>query len=260
MKSKSQRPSGVERIRRNPTLVFVPVLIVVTTGLVIAFRDQIWSVFSSPARIEAVVDSWGLWGPLVFVALQFVQVVIFVIPGEIPQIAGGYLFGLFPGTAFSVLGILLGSSFNFLLARILGVPFVRALFGERRLRSFDRIAHSPRAQIGFFLLFVIPGIPKDILCYVAGLSPFRFVAFTAISTLGRLPGIVGSAAMGDAAASKEWVLALVLLGLAVVLFLLGMTFRRRIHLFIERFVMKPDSDRPNGQSPGPESKDKTSDT
>ena len=245
--------------RRNlVTLVGVPLLLLATTVAIILLREPIWGIFSSPERIEAAVRSWGVWAPLAFMLVQFVQVVIFVIPGEIPQIAGGYLFGMFKGAIYSIGGILLGSTFNFLLARWLGIPFVRALFSDRQVRSFDRIAHSARAQIAFFLLFVIPGIPKDILCYVAGLSPLRFLAFIVISTLGRLPGIIGSAAMGSAAASKEWTLALILLGISAVLFVLGLLYRQRIHLFIERFALKPSPS--EGRSPHPEMPEECTDT
>ena len=237
----------------------LPIFVVIVTILLLVYRDEVWSVFSTPERIEAAVDSWGYLAPLAFILVQFIQVVIFVIPGEIPQIAGGYLFGVAGGTLYSIVGILIGSSFNFLLARWLGLPFVKSLFSEARIRSFENIAHSSRAQIGFFLLFVIPGIPKDVLCYVAGLSPLRFVAFMLISTLGRLPGIVGSAAMGDAAASSRWLLAGIIMGVAVVLFFIGLIYRERVHGFIERFALRPASPTEEAdddeQSPDPESRD-----
>lgn len=256
MKRTPKAKRRLPRIRQHPVLILVPALLIAVTLVVVLFRREIWGIFASPERIEAAVVSWGAWGPLLFIVLQFVQVVIFVIPGEIPQIAGGYLFGLFPGSAYSIVGILIGSSFNFLLARLLGVPFVRAIFREEQIGSFDRIAHSARAQIAFFLLFVIPGIPKDILCYVAGLSPLRFGAFILISTVGRIPGIVGSAAMGNAAASREWVLALVLLGIATLLFVLGLIYRNRIHSLIERFALQSSPENSRGRAaqhpdPGP---------
>ena len=260
MKS-SKRPEKAEnlvtRIRKKPGILLIALAIVATTVLLLVFRREIWGVFSSPERIEETVTEWGLWAPLAFIILQIVQVVIFIIPGEIPQIAGGYLFGLVPGSLYSILGIVAGSSFNFLLARVFGVPFVRVLFKENRLRDFEAITHSSRAQIAFFLLFVIPGIPKDILCYVAGLSPLRFVAFLVISTIGRIPGIVGSAAMGSAAASKEWLLAVILLVLAVVLFVLGMIYRERIHTVIERFALKPSADGRSARFPAQSGEDQT---
>jgi uncharacterized membrane protein YdjX (TVP38/TMEM64 family) len=223
------------------SIVALPIFIVIVTILLFVYRDEVWRVFSTPERIQEAVDSWGYLAPLAFILVQFIQVVIFIIPGEIPQIAGGYLFGVTGGALYSVAGILVGSSFNFLLARWLGLPFVKSLFSEHRIRSFENIAHSSRAQIGFFLLFVIPGIPKDVLCYVAGLSPLRFFAFILISTLGRLPGIIGSAAMGDAAASSRWALAGIIMGIAVVLFFIGLIFRERVHAFVEHFALRPAS-------------------
>ena len=220
------------------SLVTFPLLIIGTVGAVIVFRDEVWAIFSSSENIQRTVEGWGVAAPLAFVALQFVQVVVFVIPGEVPQIAGGFLFGLARGTLYSVVGILLGSSFNFGLARLLGVPFVRTLFKDKQLKKFEKITDSPRAQIAFFLLFVIPGIPKDILCYVAGLTSMRFAGFLLISTVGRLPGIIGSAAMGDAAASSRWVLAGIIMAVAAVLFVLGLVYRDRIHTLVEKLAAK----------------------
>ncbi len=241
---------NTERKRRIVVLTSYFVVITAAVALLFVFRTELWRMFSTPERIEATIDRSGLIAPIAFMAVQFVQVVIFIIPGDIVQIAGGYLFGIGGGILFSIIGITLGSAFNFYLARIFGIPFLRYLFKEEQLAKFERITHSPRAQIAFFLLFVIPGIPKDILCYVAGLSPLKFVAFLLISATGRLPGIIGSAGMGNAAASKEWVVAIVIFAVAVVLFIAGLRYRERIHVFIERFVFR-DRDLTDGSSRGP---------
>lgn len=230
------------RLTRLLSLIIFPLLIGSTLAVVIIFRSEIWQIFSSSENIRNAVERWGIAAPLAFIGLQFIQVVIFVIPGEVPQIAGGYLFGIWWGTLYSVIGILLGSSFNFLLARVFGVPFVSTLFKEEQLRKFDKITRSPRAQIAFFLLFVIPGIPKDVLCYVAGLSPMRYAAFVVVSMVGRLPGIIGSAGMGGAAAASKWVTAGIILGIASVLFVLGLIFRERLQTFVERVVVKKPDD------------------
>lgn len=92
--------------------------------------------------------------------------------------------------------------------------------------------------MAFFLLFLIPGIPKDILCYVAGLTTMKFTVFLTISLLGRLPGLIGSTIMGDAAASKRWILAGALLVLSIILFIVGLIFRNRIEAWIEKLTTK----------------------
>ena len=174
--------------------------------------------------------------PLAFIAVQVVQVVIFIIPGEVPQIASGYLFGIAGGLALTSLGIAIGSGLAFLASRLLGIDFLRAILRREQLDRMREVAASPRATITFFLFFLIPGIPKDILCYVAGLSRMRFIVFIVISTVGRLPGIVGSVVMGDAAAGERWLFAGVVMALAVVLFGAGVLFRKQITALLERFA------------------------
>lgn len=192
-------------------------------------HDYLFSLFASSERLRAAVAGFGAWGPLVFVSLQTVQVIVFMIPGEIPQIAGGYLFGVVNGTLLSVAGIALGSLVDFALARTLGKRFVASLFGNDQLERFDRIRTSPRAEAIFFLLFVIPGIPKDLLCFVAGLSAMRPLGFLAASLVGRLPGIVGSSVMGAAAADGHGGLFGGVAIVAAVLFVAGLLGRNRIH-------------------------------
>ncbi len=216
-----------------------PLLIVGLLVLVFAFRHQIWDIFSTPVAVRTWISEWGLAAPLIFLGAQIVQVLVFVIPGETVQIAGGYLFGFGAGLALTTGGIAIGSALNFYLARALGPAFVHRFFPPDRVARLEQISCSSKAQIGFFLLFVIPGIPKDILCYVAGLSPMRFGWFLAVSMVGRLPGIAGSTLMGSAAAGQRWVLAVSLLVLATALFVLGYVYRDRLQDWIESHAAPP---------------------
>ncbi|MBA7589941.1 hypothetical protein ES708_32040 [subsurface metagenome] len=89
-----------------------------------------------------------------------------------------------------------------------------------------------------FLLFLIPGIPKDILCYGAGLTPLPLHVFLLISTLGRLPGIMGSAFMGGAAAEEKWIVAGAVFLFASLLFLLGFFFKEKILFLLEKLASR----------------------
>lgn len=207
------------------------------TGILLlgfVFRAQLLDIFSTPEQLKVWIRDCGIVAPLAFLAAQAFQVIVFFIPGEVPQIAGGYLFGVWLGSLLSTLGILLGSTVSFLLSRVLGVPFVYALFPPGQVNRARHVSGSPRAKVTFFLFFLIPGIPKDILCYVAGLTPIRLPLFLLISTLGRLPGILGSALMGHAAADKRWLLAGLLFVASALLFLLGFLFRSRVQTLLER--------------------------
>lgn len=217
-------------------VVSVAVVVAIAAGgtaALVVYRRELWELFSDPQRLRTWVSSFGVLAPLVFVGLQALQVVVFVIPGEVPQIAGGYLFGVLQGTLLSVAGIAAGSTACFWLARGLGVPFVRALFDSAQVGRMRALASSPRSRIVFFLLFLIPGIPKDILCYVAGLSAMPFGTFFLVSLVGRFPGILGSAVMGDAAADRRWLVAGIVSGGALVLFVGGYLLRNRVAKWLE---------------------------
>ena len=177
--------------RRLLALLAYPLLFVAMLVLIVLFREELWAVATAPDELRVWVRGFGVVAPLAFIAVQVVQVVIFIIPGEVPQIASGYLFGIAGGLALTSLGIAIGSGIAFLASRLLGIEFLSAILRREQLDRMRQVAASPRATITFFLFFLIPGIPKDILCYVAGLSRMRFIVFIVISTVGRLPGIRG---------------------------------------------------------------------
>jgi uncharacterized membrane protein YdjX (TVP38/TMEM64 family) len=221
------------KFRKTLYIVAFPLLFLVLLLLTVVFWRELWALFRSPQTLREWIRSTGVIAPLVFVAVQAFQVVFFFIPGEVPQVAGGYMFGLWMGTFLSLVGITLGATFNFMTSRLLGVPFVRVLFSTENVNRAHRITNSPKARLSFFLFFLIPGIPKDILCYVAGLSAMKLHFFLLFSTLGRIPGIIGSALMGDAAADRRWILAGTVFFIAVVLFVLGFLLRDRIQRLLE---------------------------
>ncbi len=223
-------------MRRAVAILAYPLLFAAIFTVTLLYRQEIWALATAPAELRDWVRGFGVAAPLIFLAAQVVQVVIFIIPGEVPQIAGGYLFGIAWGLALTSAGIALGSAIAFLASRLLGVEFLRAVLPADQLERMEKVAGSPRATATFFLFFLVPGIPKDILCYVAGLSPMRFTVFMVISTVGRLPGIVGSVIMGDAAAGQRWLFAGIIFGVAALLFGIGLLLRARLTALLERFA------------------------
>jgi uncharacterized membrane protein YdjX (TVP38/TMEM64 family) len=215
--------------------ILFPLFILGVLAAAFLARDTWMELFSSRSGVQEWVAQYGVWAPLVYVAVQVFQVVIFVVPGEVVQIAGGYLFGIPLGALYSVVGIAIGSSVDFYMGRLFGRAFVEGVFGEKRVSQFDSLAEKPHARTAFFLLFVIPGIPKDVLVYVAGLSRLRFGAFLLVSVGGRLPGILGSAVIGASAAEGRYVLAGVVFGISVALFVLGVIFRQQLRRLAERW-------------------------
>ena len=163
----------------------------------------------------------GASGPLICIGIQFMQVVIFAIPGEITQIAAGYVFGAWWGFLYSIVGILLGSAFDFGFARVVGRPAVQRILGAKRLTEVDRLLQSRRGRAAVFVLFLIPGTPKDAMSYGGGLTAMQLPVFLALSVPARMPALLLSTLFGSEAYDGDYtamvwiaVAAGVLLGIA----------------------------------------------
>ncbi len=141
------------------------------------------------ARFRDWINSFGVWGPLVFIGVQVGQVVFSPIPGELTGILGGYIYGVWVSTIYSTIGLTLGSYLAFSIGRWLGRPFVEKLMSRKVLDKFDFLLASKGAVFAF-VFFAIPGFPKDLMCYLLGLSPLRTRSFVLVAAVGRIPGTV----------------------------------------------------------------------
>ena len=157
--------------RRVKPFIF-PLLLIGICAAGFIFRAPIVDLLGNREKLKAWVSSGGTWAPAVFFGLQVLQVVVFILPGEIVQVAGGFIFGFWGGAAISAAGIAAGSMVNYFVGRTLGRSFVGALVGESKLSRLETMVADPKAVASYFILFLIPGLPKDILCYLAGLGAF----------------------------------------------------------------------------------------
>jgi len=222
------------------SLIAFPLLIVSIVMIVIIFHKEIWLFFATDENntqsIQKWLDSWGIIAPLAFIALQILQVVIFIIPGEVTQIAGGFFFGYGLGIIYSSIGIAIGSAINFYLARTLGMRFVSALFTQKTTDKMEKVISSSKSIAIYFILFLIPGIPKDVICYVAGLSRIRFITFIILSSVGRLPGLILSVIVGVALANKDWLTTGIAIFIAIILLFFSFIWREKIIRFIQNIT------------------------
>lgn len=173
-------------------------LLITVAGIsaAIIWRQQIWEIITSqPARDHFVawVQSKGVWGVLVFLALQVLQVVVAVLPGEPVELMAGALFGPIGGLAICLLGVLLGSCFIYAAIKTLGA---KALPLEA-LHKYHMLQDEAKARRALYLLFFLPGTPKDMLTYVGPFLPIKASEFFFISTLARIPSIITSTIAGS---------------------------------------------------------------
>jgi uncharacterized membrane protein YdjX (TVP38/TMEM64 family) len=154
---------------------------------------------------------------VIFILVQIIQVVAAPIPGELTGIIGGYLYGPFWGTLYSTIGLTLGSWFAFMLARFFGEPLIENVVKKEVFEKFDHFMEHKGLLVSF-LLFLIPGFPKDYLCYIMGVSRIPTGTFIIISTAGRIFGTIMLSIFGNVARNGQYTLLTVIFVLGVVIF------------------------------------------
>ena len=169
----------------------------------------------------------GAAGPLLCIGIQFLQVVIFAIPGEITQIAAGYVFGAWLGFAYALAGIALGSAFAFGFAKAVGRPVMQRLLGAERLARLDRQLSSRNGVAAIFILFLLPGSPKDALSYGAGLTDMSLARFVLLSAPARTPALLLSTLFGSQAYAGDYATMAWIGGAAGLLALAALYYHRR---------------------------------
>jgi uncharacterized membrane protein YdjX (TVP38/TMEM64 family) len=170
--------------------------------------------------------------------LQTLQVLFAPIPGELTGFIGGYLFGIGLGFTYSTIGLTCGSLFAFLIARYLGMPFVRRFVGQELMGKFDYLMEHQGAFFSF-IFFLIPGLPKDYFCYLLGLSPMHVLTFFIISTIGRIPGTLLLCLQGQAVRSENYRGFFVILGIALFFIVLTISYRDRIEGWVKHRKSAP---------------------
>jgi len=186
--------------RSRVRVVVLLALLIGAAAAIVTWQESLWATFGDQQLIQERVIALGPWGPLATVALNALQVVLAPVPGYVIGLANGYLFGVWLGTVYSMLGLLIGSAVAMVLGRVFGRPLVERLVRPDTLSRWDRIA-SQRGPTFFFLVFLVPGLPDDIVSFIVGLSTLPIGRMVVLAVLGRLPGVFVSSWIGAHAAS-----------------------------------------------------------
>lgn len=198
------------------------------------FQHDLIENFSSMENVEAFFNDYKAQSVFIYIGTQILQIVICIIPGQWLQFAAGYMYGFWLGYLYSLIGALLGSVLTYYIAKILGHDAMHLIFGEEKIRKMLRTLNSKKAVVLVFIIFLIPGVPKDLCNYVAGLSEMKLKPFLIVSLIGRTPGMMGSLLIGRQIQIGGYMSAAIIAGVAVVLFILGIIFRKQLTVLLDK--------------------------
>lgn len=182
----------------------------------------------TPQEFQTWVDSYGIWGRVLFVGMVVLQVVVAFIPGEPTELAAGYAFGFWEGTLLTLAGFLIGSWLIFLMVRRFGVKLVEVFFPKEKIKRFSFLQDPKKSETLAFILMLLPGTPKDFLSYFAGLTPLTMKKWLLIVAVGRIPSLVTSTATGSAAGKGNYILTAVMFGITLLITIVGIIYYRYI--------------------------------
>jgi uncharacterized membrane protein YdjX (TVP38/TMEM64 family) len=216
------------------TTAFVIILLIIIYYEQLAFHlKALYQLVLDRDRFSALISSSGIFAPLVFITLQVLQVIFAPVPGEATGFIGGYIFGAGKGFLFSTIGLSLGSLINLLIGRYLGKRFIRRLIPLHYLRRFDSFLRH-QGVIVIFILFVLPGFPKDYLCLFLGLSNLPIKLLLLLATVGRLPGTLMLSLQGAYLFERNYLLLGAMAVASLIIVLLAYRYRDNLYRWIEK--------------------------
>ena len=220
-----------KRIKVISTILKFALLLLIIIGLplyIYFFEPQLIDSMSSMENVNALFEHYHAESILVYIGAQILQIIICVIPGQWLQFAAGYMYGFWLGFLYSIIGAAIGSVVTYYLAKLLGRDAMHPIFGEARINEFIHKLNSKKAIVIVFLIFLIPGVPKDLCNYAAGISEMKLKPFLIVSLVGRSPGMMGSLLIGRQIEAGNYTGAIVVAAVAVVLCVVGIIMRKRL--------------------------------
>lgn len=197
------------------------------------FVREYASFITDAEALRLWLRQFGVLAPLVFVAIQALQVVVAPIPGQVVALVAGYLFGPFWGTVYSLTGVLIGSTIAFSLAKRYGRSFVEDVIHEDVVSRFDEFVDTVGVP-GLFAFVIIPGLPDDAICFLSGLTKWRLPTFLAVISVGRLPAYVFTVYAGGELANGRFLTAIALIALVVIASIVGYYKQETVRNLIAR--------------------------
>ena len=209
-------------------------LSVISVGIVLVLAGFltwfVWNWLSSFSQdgFRDYIRSFGAWGWAVLLGLQFLQVFVALIPGELLETAAGYAFGPLVGTLICYVGIASASAVIFSLVKRFGVRVVDLFFDRNKINELRFINTAQKRNNLLFVLFFIPGTPKDLLTYFVGLTDVRLGTFLVISLVARIPSVISSTVGGHLLGEERYLSAVILYGVTGAVSLMGLWIYNRM--------------------------------
>lgn len=189
-------------VLKTALVILVVVGVFVLAG-VVAWQAGLGELLAQRERLQEFVLGLGAWGVVAIIVAEVAQVILAAVPGNIIGIVAGYLYGVVWGSLICLVGLVIGTGIAVWLARRLGRPLVERFAGQELIDRIDRYTRE-RGTLALFLIFLLPFLPDDVVCFIAGLTPLPLGEVLVLAFIGRAPGVIVSCWIGANSAALGW--------------------------------------------------------
>ena len=203
--------------------------IIVMAGLTLALWKPLISFIENPDSLALWIEEAGIWGPIIFMLLNTVQVLLAIIPGGPFEVAAGALFGPWTGTLMCDIAMTAGGMMTFFFVRKFGMKFIELFVDRKEIESVKFLHSNEKYTKLLFLFFLLPGTPKDLMCYVVGLTDINWMTWLLINFLGRFPAILLSALGGSALGEQKYGIFVAAFAIIIILYFVGTYLYKKLN-------------------------------
>lgn len=185
------------------------------------------NIASDPEVFKEWLNQFGWFGRITLVMMMFLQVLVAFLPGEMIELGAGVAFGAWEGMVLCLIGSALGTYCILVLVKKYGLSFVEHFISKDKINSLTFLKNEKKLSGIIFLIFFIPGTPKDLLTYFAGLTSIKAMKFVAITTVARIPSVITSTMVGDKLMQQDFNSALTIYGITFIVSCIGLLFYKK---------------------------------
>lgn len=206
-------------LKKKRTIALVSIAAVILVFLIIAILlgRPIADALKNKEQFRETINNTGFWKYPLMIGIVALQVIIALIPGEPIEIIAGYVFGGFWGMILCLIGLALGSLVIIAAVKKYGMRLVALFVQKEQMENMKFFKDSRKRDVTTFLLFLIPGTPKDVLTYLIGLAPVNIWKYLLITTIARIPSVITSTMGGRMLANSNFKWAIIIFGATLVL-------------------------------------------
>ena len=232
----TEKKDKSEKVQKILSIVKVVILLFIVVGipLIIYFHNpEVLKLFTNRDAMNDFLSANQSKGIIAFLGIQIFQVVVSVLPGNIIQMAAGFVFGVFKAYLLAISGVFVGTFIAYNLSKYLGKDVIVMIFKEKNINKFINMLSSKKGFVAIILIYLIPGLPKDVFTYAAGLSNMKALPFVLTSIIARTPAMFGSLVFGAMFRAHNYV-GMVILCVAVgILLIVAFVKRKKLFAFLE---------------------------